>query len=139
MQAATTSKTDVACFLSSLIDKCGKSRKEIASESGFGKPNIISMLKTGDTKLPLARLGSFAKSVNTDPVQLLRMCLQEYYPDVWGAITCYLDASLTSDELRMIKALRTATGSPYLASLNAEERDRLDDFLKLLTQSKTVH
>ena len=39
----------------------------------------------------------------------------------------------------MIKALRTATGSPYLVSLNAEERDRLDNFLKLLAQSKKVH
>lgn len=130
MQKANTNKTDVASFLSSLIENCGKSRKEIANESGFGKPNIISMLKTGDTKLPLARLGSFSKSVNTDPVHLLKMCLHEYYPDVWDAITCYLDASLTSDELRMIKVLR---------SLNAEERDRLDDFLELLALSKTVH
>ena len=139
MQTATTNKTDVAGFLSSLIENSGKSRKEIANESGFGKPNIISMLKTGDTKLPLARLGSFAKSVKTDPVQLLKMCLREYYPDVWDAITCYLDASLTSDELRMIKALRSATESPYLVSLNSEERHRLNDFLKLLAQSKTVH
>jgi hypothetical protein len=103
MQKAATSKTDVASFLSSLIENSGKSRKEIASESGFGKPNIISMLKTGDTKLPLARLGSFSRSVNTDPVHLLKMCLHEYYPDVWDAITCYLDASLTSDELRIFR------------------------------------
>ncbi len=139
MQAAATKKADVAIFLSSLIENSGKSRKEIANESGFGKPNTISMLKTGDTKLPLARLGSFAKSVRTDPVQLLKMCLREYYPDVWDAITCYLDASLTSDELRVIKALRSATQSPYLVSLNVEEREHLDNFLKLLAKSKTVH
>ena len=139
MQTTTPNKENVAAFLSNLIEKSGKTRKEIAKESGFGKPNIISMLKTGDTKLPLGRLGSFSKSVNTDPVQLLKMCLKEYYPDVWDAITSYLDASLTLDELKVIKALRNAVGSPYLASLRPDENERLKSFLAVLAQSKTIH
>ena len=139
MRETTTQHSEVAAFLATLIDGCGKTRKEIALQAGFGKPNIISMFKTGDTKLPLAKIGSFAKAVNTDPVHLLKMCLREYYPDVWDAISFFLDDSLTSDELRVVKALRTAVGVPFLVSLKPEERERLDGFLQLLAESKTVH
>lgn len=72
----------VAFVLATLIDGSGKTRKEIASAIGLDKPNMISMLRTGDTKLPLARLGSLAQAVGTDPVALLKLCLREYYPDV---------------------------------------------------------
>lgn len=139
MRETTTPHSDVAEFLAMLIDNSGKTRKEIALQAGFGKPNIISMFKTGDTKLPLAKIGSFAKAVNTDPVHLLRMCLREYYPDVWDAISIFLDDSLTSDELRMVKALRSSVGGPFLMSLRPEERERLDGFLQLLAEAKTVH
>ena len=69
----------VAVFITSLIENSGKTRKEIADQAGLGKPNMISMLKTGETKLPLAKLGSFAKAVQTDPAHLLKLCLTEYY------------------------------------------------------------
>ena len=100
---------------------------------------MISMLKKGDTKLPLAKLGSFARAVNTNPAHLLKLCLREYYPDVWDAIRNHLDAAVTSDELRMIRALRSTTGGHNLACLSADERERLDEFLNLIAQSSTVH
>lgn len=129
----------VANVLATLIDGSGKSRKEIASAAGLGKPNMISMLKTGDTKLPLARLGSFAKAVGADPVALLKLCLQEYYPDVWEAINLHLTAAIAPDELRMLKALRNVTAVPYLSSISSEEREKLDEFLAILAKSSTVH
>ena len=139
MHTSTTKGYEVSTFLTSLIEKSGKTRKEIANEAGLGKPNMISMLKNGETKLPLAKLGSFAKAVNTDPAHLLKLCLREYYPDVWDAIRSHLEAAVTSDELRMVRALRSAAGGPYLACLNADERERLDDFLDRIAQSSTVH
>lgn len=104
MHTSTAKGNEVSVFLTSLIEKSGKTRKEIANEAGLGKPNMISMLKNGETKLPLAKLGSFAKAVNTDPAHLLKLCLREYYPDVWEAIKSHLDAAVTSDELRMVHA-----------------------------------
>ena len=129
----------VALVLATLIDGSGKTRKEIASAIGLDKPNMISMLRSGDTKLPLARLGSFAQAVGTDPVALLKLCLREYYPDVWEAINLHLKAAITPDELRMVRALRKVTGVPYLSSISPEERERLDEFLSILTKSSTVH
>jgi transcriptional regulator with XRE-family HTH domain len=140
MQTTTpATEVKVSQFIASLIEKSGKTRKEIANESDLGKPNMISMLKNGETKLPLAKLGSFAIAVHTDPAQLLKLCLREYYPDVWDAIRSHLDAAITSDELRMIRALRKSSGSPYLACLHPEEKDRLEELLDVLGQSTVVH
>jgi hypothetical protein len=131
--------TKVAHVLATLIDGSGKSRKEIACAAGLGKPNMISMLKAGDTKLPLARLGSFANAVGADPVELLKLCLQEYYPDVWIAINLHLTAAITPDELRIVEALRKVTGVPCPSSINAQERERLDELLAILAKSSTAH
>ena len=129
----------VSVFITSLIEKSGKTRKEIANEAGLGKPNMISMLKNGETKLPLAKLGSFAKAVHADPANLLKLCLAEYYPDVWSAIQEHLESALTTDEFRLMRALRTATGSPYIACLHPDEKARFEDFLKLIAQVTTIH
>lgn len=139
MYTTTTTASELSGFISSLIDGSGKSRKEIATQAGLGKANMISMLKKGGTKLPLARIKNFAKAVNTDPVQLAHMCLREYHPDVWEVITSLLEPVMTLDEIRMIKAFRAAVGGPFIMALRKEERDRLDEFLKLIAESKTVH
>jgi hypothetical protein len=129
----------VADILASLIDGSGKSRKEIATAAGFGKPNMISMLKTGDTKLPLARLGSFANAVGADPVALLKLCLQEYYPDVWEAINVHLTAAITPDELRIVTALRVVNGVHDLSSITLKDREKLNEFFTVLAGSTASH
>lgn len=134
-----TDLTKVAHVLASLIEKSGRTRKEIAYACGLGKPNMISMLKSGETKLPLARLGSFSKAVGADPVELLKLCMKEYYPDVWEAINSHLLAAVTSDGLRIVKALRRCTGAPCLSSLSFAERESLDCFLEVVAKSTTVH
>ena len=139
MDTTKTHTSELSSFISSLIDSSGKSRKEIAMQAGLGQSNMISMLKKGGTKLPLAKIGTFAKAVNTDPVQLAHMCLREYHPDVWQVMTSLLEPALTSDEIRIVKALRTAVGGPFLMALRPEERARLDDFLRLISDSTTVH
>lgn len=43
-----------------------KSQKKIAREAGFANSNVLSMLKSGDTKLALDRAPALAKSLETD-------------------------------------------------------------------------
>jgi hypothetical protein len=100
---------------------------------------MISMLKTGDTKLPLARLGSFANAVGADPVALLKLCLQEYYPDVWEAINLHLTAAITPDEMRIVTALRVVNGVHDLSSITPKDREKLDEFLAVLARSTASH
>ena len=79
----TEPRSKVAQFLSASSRKCGKSAVDIAQEAGYGKPNIISMLRTGVTKLPLDRVPAMAKALNADPVTLMRLCMEEYMPEVY--------------------------------------------------------
>ena len=89
--------------------------------------------------MPLAKVGTFARAVNTDPAQLLQLCLREYYPEVWEAISDFFEDSLTTDEVRLVKVLRAAIGVPFLSCLAIQERKKLDDLLTVLSQAPTVH
>lgn len=89
-------------------------------------------------KMPIAKIGMFSRVLDTDPVELLSMCLNEYYPETWDSISPFLDSALTPDELAMVKALRLAVGGPYVMSLTPEERKPLNDFIQGLRRSGTV-
>lgn len=62
-----------------------KTQREIAAAAGFNKPNIISMLKTGETQLPLERVLALARALDVDPVHLLRLAMTDRSPEL-GAI-----------------------------------------------------
>lgn len=54
-----------------------KTQKQIALESGFVNPNLISMIKTGATKIPLDRVPALAVAIETDPGHLMRLALEQ--------------------------------------------------------------
>lgn len=60
--------------------------REIALVCGFGRPNMVSMIKTGDTRLPLERLGAMADALKIDPFQLFKLWMKTYYPDTWDTL-----------------------------------------------------
>ncbi|MBK1679922.1 hypothetical protein [Rhodocyclus tenuis] len=108
----------VAEFLKEKINASGKMQREIAKEAGFEKPNIITMLKQGKTKLPISRIGALAKAIDADPAHLLRLVMSEYCPETWQAIEDVAqDAVLTANELKLVRAYREATGNSDAAPL----------------------
>lgn len=114
----------VAEYIGWQINLCGKSQVEIANIAGFDKPNVITMIKQGKTKLPLDRLGKFAKAIEVDPVYLYKLCMQEYFPETWTEIErIYGQPVLTENELAMIKAIRES--NVVNPKLNTEEDKRL--------------
>lgn len=86
----------VASFISERIAFCEKTQVQIAKEIGITHPNFLSMIKTGKTKLPLSRVAAVAMALETDPFQLLTMCLAEYQPDTWEVIRPYFQPALAS-------------------------------------------
>jgi len=124
------STTTVARLISDLINGSKKQQNQIAEEVGFDKPNIISMIKSGKTKLP--KIARMARALDVDPLELLILCLKEYQPDNWAAIEPLLDLSLSSDERRLIHALRTSVGRPVLTRLSDDARQHLAAFLNCL-------
>ena len=99
----------VADYISSQIDLCGKKQTQIAEECGFDKPNVITMIKQGKTKLPIGKIGRMAKALGVDPVFLMKMVLAEYNPDMLEAITTILTQPvMTHNELEIIQVIRRA-------------------------------
>ena len=130
---------DVAQFIAQRIQITGKSQRDIAIEAGFDSPNMVTMLKQGKTKLPIAKVGPRAKALETDPVHLLKLCLSTYCPETWEAIEPFLESALTEDELRLIQALRSSVGAPFLSAVSGESKRYFNDFMKSLRASAHIH
>jgi hypothetical protein len=55
----------VAAFIAKRIDEIGKTQRDIARECGGQKPNVITMLKNGQMKLPLDKIGRLRNRCNS--------------------------------------------------------------------------
>jgi hypothetical protein len=131
--------SETARYISSLIDETKKTQRQIATEVGLDTPDEVSSLQSGATKLSISMVGPIAKALDADPVQLLTMCLHEYFPETWESVRPFLDSILTDDELSLVRALRAAVGGPYVMSLTPEERKPLNDFIHGLRRLSVVH
>lgn len=126
------SKSTIAQFITTRIKVIGKSQKDISREAGFKRPNMISMIKRGETRLPLNKAVSMAIALEMDPVQLLKMCLKEYQPANWTVIESLMNFALTEDELRLLNALRSRTGNPSISAISEESKLYFDKFIDSL-------
>src|SRR6266496_1299395 len=70
-------------FLAFHIAKSGLTQREIAQACGFLRPNIVSMIKKGHTRLPLERLGAMARVLEVDPHALFLVWMMTYYGETW--------------------------------------------------------
>jgi len=94
-------------YLTVRIAESGKTNVEIAQLLGYGRPNVVSMLKTGSMRLPVNKVSALARVLNIDPVFLLEKVLTESSPEVWdclkGVIGNYL---VTANECSLIDLCR---------------------------------
>lgn len=105
-------RKDVATYLNDCIRRSGKTQTVIATEAGFPTPNVISMMKSGRFKIPLSRIPALAKSLATDPQEMLGYCLEAYEPELYQLFASLAPSMLvTSREFRVIRALRGAARS----------------------------
>lgn len=122
----------VAVFLTSAIDASTKTQLEIADEVGFPKSNVISMMKMGVTKLPIPRVPAMAKALDRDPVDLFRLCMEEYMPDMLKVCDeIYQRDQIASGEAEVLKRIRVVTGSKNFR-LSADSKSALDEFVSTL-------
>lgn len=96
----------VAEYLTKAIELSGKTQREVAREVGYEKPNVVSMMKQGQTKVPIEKAPMFAKACGVDPTFFLRLVLQEYFPDAWKTIQATFGESLTDNEKKLVAAYR---------------------------------
>ncbi len=96
-----------------------KSQAEIAEAAGFLNPNMIAMLKSGATKLPLDRVPSLAAALDCDPRLLFNLALDQ----MGGATTVRATEEIfgtivTRNEVARSNEIRDAAGhsDPSLTS-----------------------
>lgn len=105
-------QTNVSDFITARLAQSDKTQRQIAEECGFENPNVITMFKTGATKIPVNRIGAIAKALDVDPAYLLRLVLNEYLPDTWQSIEDIIEGTvLTGNELELVRLFRSATGN----------------------------
>lgn len=101
----------VAEYIERQIDLCGKTQGEIAAEVGFNKQNMISMIKLGKAKLPIAKIAPMANALGVDPLYLFQLVMREYHPDTWDAIQEYVfkQPFVTANEMEIINVVRESS------------------------------
>ena len=132
-------ESQVARFITERIEATGQLQKDIAYKAGFEQPNIITMIKQGKTRLPLDKVGSIAKALEIDPLILLQMCFEEYYPKTCNAIAPYMVTAITEDERKLLAALRKWSGGPFLSALTDESRRYFEKFMNSLHMPSLIH
>src|SRR5271155_3438289 len=102
----------IAKYIDKKIDelKGVKTQREIAQEAGYEMPNIISMFKRGESRVPLDKIPLLSKALGVDPAHMFRLALEQYWPDR-GDIIAKLFGRLASEneEEIFLKPWRTAT------------------------------
>lgn len=133
----------LAIFLTKQIDALSgrKSQREIATEIGYDKPNMISMFKRGETKVPLDKVPALAKALNFDPKHLFRLAMEQQWPGMKKVVD-ELFSNIASDNeadilLRPWRAI-TKERDPSPTSRTAEILERAFKEIMGVVPSLTV-
>jgi predicted XRE-type DNA-binding protein len=123
--------TKMAQYLTKQIDalKGEVSQREIAAALGYERPNIISMFKTGESKVPFDKIPDLAKVLRVDVGHLMRLGLEQYWPDKMRVINEVFSRIVTAHEMELVEIFRKATGDAD-PKLTEEQRMTLRKLFK---------
>lgn len=101
----------IASFLERRISdlKSVKSQAEIAAEAGFPSRNMLSMIKTGDARLPLDRVPALAKALDCDPAVLFKLAVEQQDSALASVIDEIFGTVVTHNEIGWLKEIRDAS------------------------------
>ena len=101
-----------ACLQKRILElRPNKSQGEIAAEAGFINVNMLAMIKSGATRMPLDRVPALADALDIDPARLFLLTLEQ--SEGWTlstAIEQIFGTVVTKNEVAWLKELRSASG-----------------------------
>lgn len=100
------SKNSTAATLAAAIEASPLTQREIAERAGFNNPNILSMLKSGETRVPLDRIPALAQALDICEKNFLMRAIEEYHPNVYRVLVDVLGLPLNNDELEILSMFR---------------------------------
>jgi transcriptional regulator with XRE-family HTH domain len=126
--------TRIAEYLAKTIDALSsiKSQREIAAEIGYEKPNMVSMFKRGEAKVPLDKIPALAKALNVDPAFLFRLAMEQYWPGQEDAIGAIFGSVITKHEKDLLEKVRSWTRHQDPRLITKETEAELREIFKNL-------
>jgi transcriptional regulator with XRE-family HTH domain len=106
------STSRIAQYLTKQIDALQgrKNQREIAAEIGYDKPNMISMFKRGETKVPIEKIPALAKALHVDSAHLFRLAMEQYWPEMHEAVHQAIGNVVTENEYQIVNLVRELSG-----------------------------
>lgn len=88
-----------------------KTQSEIALEAGFVNPNMIAIIKSGRSKLPLDRVAGLARALECDPVMLFMLAIEQQLGGNTTelAIRQIFGTLVTANEVAWLEEIRQAS------------------------------
>lgn len=95
-----------------------KTQAEIAAAAGFPSRNMLSMIKTGDTKLPIDRVPALARALECDPAMLFTLCLEQQESSLAEVVDEIFGTVVSQNEVLWLKEIREASehADPFLTT-----------------------
>jgi len=130
--AAPASAT--ARLFSNYVNLSHLTQREIAARAGYPRPNIITMFKTGETKIPIEKIPVFAEILGIDPKRFLRVALEEYDPGVLKVIEARFGPQVSRNEHEILQEIRKRSNGADPKLVTQAQRDAIGAFVaRLLT------
>ncbi|MGR3593869.1 MAG: helix-turn-helix domain-containing protein [Limimaricola soesokkakensis] len=98
--------TPTAAFLKLAIANSDLTQREIAQQAELPKPNVLSMMKTGETNVPLNRILALTEACGVDAATFIRIAMTEYHQEIWRVLEAEFGANLTEDEEKLVEGWR---------------------------------
>jgi len=130
--AAPASAT--ARLFSNYVNLSHLTQREIAARAGYPRPNIITMFKTGETKIPIEKIPVFAEILGIDAKRFLRVALEEYDPGVLKVIEARFGPQVSRNEHEILQEIRKRSNGSDPKLVTQAQRDAIGAFVaRLLT------
>lgn len=106
-----------------------KTRTEIAREIGFDRPQYLSMLSAGSSRVPIKRLPGFARALGVDLWHLFRLKMQEEWGEDSEIYQALEKNKVTKNEMEILEFIRE-TSNQADPPLNDRMRNALRPVLE---------
>ncbi|WP_301583725.1 hypothetical protein [Halomonas alkaliantarctica] len=103
--------SSVSDFVVKRQKELGLANADLANALGYSNHNVITMIRSGKTRLPLDKVRPMASILDVDLAWLFRAVMSEYVPDTLAAIEQSLGAFTSQNERNLLEVWRHATDS----------------------------
>lgn len=125
-----------ANMLTKAIEASKLTQREIAERVGFRHPNILSMLKTGETRVPLDRIPALAQTLGIDQAEFLLIAIEEYHSGIYEVLCDVLGLPFSDAEQGLVVLFRMASLRGDI-ELEGPFKKALEGLLELAEMAKT--